>query len=147
MRQPDTAAKFIEPTLASRLKLTFCVVLGLFLWLAMELWWEPFMAYVKDLPLCESLPWLRGVTLGFVAIFWLAGLSAARASGLILTSGQSPFPNAWVWTRTPVRTGWRARLDGYAAGLIAAACFFGPLAVAYLAKVQFIFCIPESCGC
>lgn len=139
--------KFIEPTVASRLKLVLCAILGVTASLAMDRWWHPFMAFVTGLPTCESLPWLRGLVIAFVFLFLLAGLSVSRAAILTLRSGQSPFPGAWVWSRTKVRTGWKAKFDGYAFGLVALICFLGPAVAAYLLQVNVIFCWPVSCGC
>ncbi|MBA4216738.1 MAG: hypothetical protein V3V71_07190 [Roseateles sp.] len=139
--------RFIEPTFGGRLKLGVCALAGFALSVAMDFWWPPFMGYVRALPICESLPWLMGVFLTFVGLCWLAGLSVFRAALLTLRSGQTPFPGAWIWSRTKVRTGWRARLDGYAFVLLAVAAFVAPLFAAYVLDVQDIFCMHGSCGC
>ncbi len=140
-------AKFIEPTIASRVKLALCVVFGIALSVAMDRWWDPFMEFVKGLPTCESLPWYRGIIIAFVLLFLSAGFSASRAAILTLRSGQSPFPGAWVWSRTKVRTGWKARVDGWVFALLALVCFSGPVVAGYLLRVNVIFCWPVSCGC
>ena len=139
--------KFIEPTVASRVKLALCAGFGIVLSLAMDRWWPPFMGFVKGLSTCESLPWLRGITIAFVILFLLAGLSAFRAAIMTLRSGQSPFPGAWVWSRTKVRMGWKAKLDGYGFALLALLCVLGLVVSGYLLHVNDIFCWPVSCGC
>lgn len=139
--------QFIEPTAASRFKLALCGGLGLGLSLAMDHWWAPFMAFVRALPPCESLPWLRGVALTFVSLGLLAALSAARAAVLTIRSAQSPFPGAWVWSRTRIKHGWKARADGYLWMVIALAMAVGPAVGLYFLDVLVIFCWPASCGC
>lgn len=138
---------YIEPTTASRMKLAIASVMGLALYVAMELWWQPFMDFVRGLPVCESLPWLRGIIIAFALCIWFAGLSALRAAVKTFRSVQSPFPGAWVWTRTKIKTGWRAKLDGYAFAFVAAICFAGPVISAYLLRLNLLFCFPEACGC
>lgn len=138
---------YIEPTTATRLKLAIASLIGVAIYVAMELWWQPFMEFVRGLPVCESLPWLRGVIIVFTLGIWFAGLSVLRAAVKTLRAGQSPFPGAWVWTRTKIKSGWRARLDGYAFALLAAICFTGPVIGAYLLRINLLFCFPEACGC
>jgi hypothetical protein len=140
-------AQFVEPTRAGRIKLAMFVLAGLLVSAAMHTWWHPFMGYVQSLPICEQLPWLRGIVLTFIAISWLVGIAAVRAARLTLVSGQSPFPGAWVWSRTKLRTGWKARLDGCAFALYSTICFAGPVVAAYGLKAHEIFCHPASCGC
>ena len=140
-------AKFIEPTVSGRLKLVLCVLAAIGLDVVMDRWWDPFMTFLRSLPLCELLPWHRALFLGFVALFWTAGASVARAAWLTLRAGQSPLPGAWVWVRTEVRTGWKATLDGYVLVLLAFFSIVGPVVVGYLLKVHLIFCWPASCGC
>jgi len=115
--------------------------------LAMDLWWHPFMDYVRSLPLCEGLPWLRGILLTFFLLFWLLSLLLVRASVLTFRSGQTPFPSAWVWSRTKVRTGRTAQLSGAVFAVLALALAAAPVVAAYLLQAHLIFCVPESCGC
>jgi hypothetical protein len=139
--------KFIEPTASGRLKLVLCVLLGLGLNVVMDRWWNPFMEFVRSLPTCESLLWLRGIVIGFAVLGLLTALVAARAATLTLRSGQSPFQGAWVWSRVKVRTGWKAKADGYGFALGALLCLLGPAVGGYLLQVNVIFCWPVSCGC
>lgn len=140
-------ARYVEPTFAGRTKLALCVLVGFLLSISMDLWWSSFMTFVKGLPLCESLPWLRGIFLGFTLLSWLAYASAARAGILTLRSGEFPFPGAWVWSRTKVKTGWRAAIDGWVFVFLGVVCFVGPFAVGYAFEVNVIFCFPSSCLC
>lgn len=139
--------KFIEPTVASRVKLTLCVAFGVALSLAMDRWWHPFMGFVKGLSTCESLPWLRGIVIAFVILSVLAGFSVSRAAVLTLRSGQSPFPGAWVWSRTKVRRGLKASIAGYGFGILALICVLGPVVAGCFLHVNVIFCWPVSCAC
>ena len=129
--------KYIEPTFESRVKIGLIACAGFAASVAMEIWWRPFTAYVRALPLCESLPWLRGMVVAFALFSLLVGGIAARACLLTLRSGQSPFPSAWVWSRTQVRTGWKAKLAGYIFGVLATACLAAPLVGLYYARVIF----------
>ena len=138
---------YIEPTRSGRLKLALLAIGGVVALVAMNLWWHRFMDFVTSLPICDELPWLRAIAIAVALQFWSVGLLCVRAARLTLISGQSPFPGAWVWSRTRVRTGRRARSNGYMFAVIAAACFVGPVVAAYALRVNVIFCFPVSCGC
>ena len=139
--------RYLEPTRASRIKLAVAVMAYIAVYVAMELWWTPFMSYVRALPLCEGLQWLRGLAIAFLLMFAAASFSAARAGILTLQAGQSPFPGAWIWSRTRVRTGVRAKLNGWGFLAVAALMAVAPVAIGYALKVNVIFCVPDSCGC
>ncbi len=141
------AHEYIEPTRTSRIKLGLLVVAGALASLAMELWWHPFMDYVRSLPLCEGLPWLRGILIAFCLGSWLLSLVLLRASVLTFRSGQTPFPSAWVWSRTRVRTGWFAQFSGAGFAALALVLAASPVVVGYIFQAHAIFCMPASCGC
>jgi hypothetical protein len=139
--------RYVEPTTVSRLKLAIATLLAIAASIAMELWWSPLMAYIRALPLCDQLPWLRGISVGFACLFAIACFSTARAGILTLKANQSPFPGAWLWSRTRLKEGLRARIDGYVFLVVAAIMALAPVAVGYALRVNVIFCIPVPCGC
>ncbi len=139
--------RFIEPTTAGRLKLALLAAVGIAFSVAGDIWWQPFMDYVRALTTCESLPWLRGIIIGLFFVFWLTAYVTGRTALLILRSGQLPPPGAWVWSRTKVQTGWRAKLAGSLFAVLAAFFLAAPIVTGYVVQVNIIFCLPESCGC
>ncbi len=142
------AHEYIEPTLASRIKFGSLVLAGVLASLAMDQWWHPFMNYVRSLPLCDGLPWLRGILVTFLLAFWLLALLLARTSVLTFRSGQTPLPSAWVWSRTKVHTGRIARLTAAMYALLALTLTAAPVVAAYLLQAHLIFlCLPEACSC
>ncbi len=77
----------------------------------------PTMAWVRTLPACEQARWLSGMLVAAMAVMPLTGLVLFLPIGLkIWRHGCWPYPGVWLWRRTRVRRGWRARLT--AAGMI-----------------------------
>jgi hypothetical protein len=130
--------RFIEPTFEGRVKIGLILGTGIAISLAMRIWWHPFMDYVSSLPFCEHLIWLRGIILAFAFLSMLTGCLSARAAILTLRSGQSPFPGAWVWSRTQIVTGWKAKLNGCLYCLQSAFLLVGPLIGIYYARIIFV---------
>ena len=139
--------RFLNPTPATRWKLLAACASGLVVLLAMEIWWNPFMSYVEALPVCEGLPYHRGIFIAFTLGFAFASFSSLRAGRLILRAGESPFPGAWVLFRTRIKTGIRAKIDGYAMLAIAVLLAAAPIAAGLALNVHMIFCVPNACGC
>jgi len=131
--------KFIEPTVASRVKIALCVIFIIATYPAEELWGRSFMAFIEGLPICESLTWLRGIVIAHVLLFWLVGLLASSLAIQTLRSGEFPLPGAWVWFRTKVRTGWKAKVDGYILVIVALFFFLGPVVAWYFLPLDTIF--------
>ena len=130
-----------------RMTLLALIFLGVVANLAVSLWWKPFMAYIQGLSTCDSLPWLRGLVIGFAAMFWVIAYISVRNAKNILTSGQFPPPGALVWSPTPIRKDWVVWFNGYGWLFLASAFALLPLVVVYTFKVHTIFCLPDACGC
>jgi hypothetical protein len=139
--------RYLIPTVAMRLKLLVAASLWLMFAIAMEIWWNPFMSYVRALPVCAGLPYLRTIFITFALLFGLSSYFCASTGAKILRAGESPVPTAWVLFRTRVKTGWRARADGWTMLAVALLLASAPVAAGYALRVNVIFCIPSSCGC
>ena len=139
--------EYINPTRATRTKLIVASILVVAVELAMDYWWEPFMVYVKSLSTCASLPWLRGIAVMFTLLSFAVAAIFARAGYLTLKYHQTPFPGAWIWSRTKIKRGFVAVATGWGGAVFAAIFAIVPPVVWYVFKVNILFCVPESCGC
>lgn len=136
-----------EATRGTRTRFALLVLAGLLVAALLPPWIRAYMADVELLPLCEKLRPLRAFIVGgYLACVVLAGL-AANAAVRTLASGESPFPGAWIWRRTPIRTGWRAKADGVFHALVAFALVVGPLAVLDRLDAMVIFDVPADVVC
>ena len=117
--------EFIEPSPKERAKL---VLLGLVVvagYVAIDIYWPSFMGFVKGLPLCEQLPWLRGWVVAFVAIVASIAAMLGWQGYRILHARQLPLPGALVFRRTKIRRGAFVLAQGYAFCALALALVVG----------------------
>lgn len=78
---------------------------------------RPTMAWVRTLPGCEQAAWLSGMLVAAMALMPLMGLLLFLPIGLrVWRHGCWPYPGIWLWRRTRILRGWRARLT--AVGMI-----------------------------
>ena len=115
---------YIEPTAATRRKAMALVAVAGAVAAVAQFWLAPrFFAFVNALPVCERLPWLRGMLIGLIAVVPLFGLYGIWLACRVLLAGQWPLPNAPVWRRTRIRRGraarWRAGMLLLAASVAA----------------------------
>lgn len=72
---------------------------------------RPTMAWVRTLPDCDQATWLSGMLVGTMALMPLFCLIVLVPIGFrVWRHGCWPYPGVWLWRRTRVRRGWRARL-------------------------------------
>lgn len=142
-----TEPRYIEPTLAMRVKLIGASMAVFGVGLAFERWVSPRLAWVASLPTCESLPWVRLELVIVVLTCWYIGYVALKQAVATWRSGQTPLPNTWVWSRTRIRTGNYARFTALAALAISAMLLVGPVVLVVWLKFYLVFCWPQSCGC
>lgn len=72
---------------------------------------QPTLAWVRTLPACDQASWLSGMLVGVTALMPLFGLVVLVPLGFkVWRHGCWPYPGVWLWRRTRVRRGWRARL-------------------------------------
>lgn len=115
---PAEADEHADPAPGDRRRIAWAVtalVLGLsaFHMLAVR----PTMAWVGTLPGCEQAAWLSGMLVAAMALMPLMGLALFLPIGLkVWRHGCWPYPGMWLWRRTRVHRGWRARLT--AVGMI-----------------------------
>ena len=81
----------------------FAVVWMLLFVLSMQL--RPFAAYVGALPVCEQMPWWRGMTVAGSALLLAMAIFAMVFLVKLSRHRQFPFPRTVVWRRTRIRRG------------------------------------------
>jgi multisubunit Na+/H+ antiporter MnhB subunit len=136
-----------EATRGTRVRLALLLLAVLLVNLLLPPWLRSYMADVGALPLCEQLVPLRAFIVGgYLVCVALAGL-LAHAAVRTFRSGESPFPGAWVWRRTPIHRGWRATLDGLLLVLVAFAFLLAPGVALVESGVLALFDLPADSGC
>ncbi|WP_266172032.1 hypothetical protein [Dyella subtropica] len=106
--------EFIEPTPQGRRSLIVLLVIGVVLAISYRFWLQPaLLGYIHSLPLCDQLPWWRGLLISvLVSFLFVAFLSTWNALQL-LRHGQSPPPGTWVFQRTKIQRGVAVRRRAY----------------------------------
>lgn len=112
---PDNAStsttEFAEPAPGDRIKIAGSVAalaLGLALVHLMAV--RPTLAWVRTLPGCEQATWLSGLLVGAMALLPLLGGMVFVPTALqVFKHGRLPPPGTWLWRRTRVWRGRRAR--------------------------------------
>jgi hypothetical protein len=107
----------------------------------------PFMAYATALPLCDSLPWFRGMFVVFTLFSWLLGGLAMRVAIAMLQPYEPPILGMRVWSSTKLRTSWKAMSGGWGFVFLSTLCFVAPLVVADVFEVKEMFFLPPSWTC
>jgi hypothetical protein len=139
--------RYIESSMAMRLKLV-AVAVGTFLFgLAFNRWVSPALKWVATLPTCESLPWVRLELIVAVLVCWLIAFATFNQGRKTLQTGQTPLPGAWVWSRTKVHTGLFVKVVAVSAFSVSALFLLGPIVLVASQELYVIFCLRESCGC
>lgn len=92
-------------------------------------------SHVQHLPVCDSMPWLRGYAVAAILIALGCSLYFARAGALTWRSRQHPHPGASVLFTTKASTGFWAQLN--AAALLAFSLLFAFALIKLLAFFAF----------
>jgi len=101
---------YIEPTTQSRIRVIAAYAFAALVYIAVRLAWDPFFAQISARPICDQVPWWRGVIVFFACLFcWLAFLQF-RAAYHIAQQLQFPSADAKVFFRTKVAKGHQALL-------------------------------------
>ncbi|RDD81974.1 hypothetical protein [Dyella tabacisoli] len=122
--------EFIEPTPRGRRNLIILFVIGALYATAHRLWLQPALFdYINSLPLCDQLPWWRGLLISvLITLLFVAALST-RCALQIFQHGQWPLPGTWVFRRTKIQRGPVVRSRAYlllvASALAVACAWFG----------------------
>jgi hypothetical protein len=136
-----------EATRGTRVRLALLILAVVLASVLLPPWIRSHMAELRALPLCEQLLPLRAFIVGgYLVCVVLAGL-VANAAVRTLMSGESPFPGAWIWRRTRIRTGWRASLDGLLLVLVAFVLLLAPGVALVESGVLALFDLPADSGC
>lgn len=109
--RPASPDEWIEPAPGDRRKIiraAALMLLGLLLFHVLAV--KPTQAWVNTLPACERLAWLRGMLVGLMALMPIGGGAILVPVALrVLRHGRVPPPGTWLWKRTRVWRGRRAR--------------------------------------
>jgi len=107
-------AEFLEPTPASRRKLTALLVAALAGGASLIEWLKSYLAELKSRPICDTLEPV--LVLGILILASLLLLSAwvAWTARKVLRLDQWPLPGTWVFRRTPIQRGRKVVLRAYA---------------------------------
>jgi len=110
---PDGESRdFAAPAPGDRRKIALtlaALVLGLALFHFLV--FTPTLAWVRTLPVCEQAIWLSRMLLATMTLPSVLGLTVFLPMGLKAWRHRRwPYPGMWLWRRTPVRQGTRARL-------------------------------------
>jgi hypothetical protein len=111
--------EFAEPAPGDRFKIA-CAAAALFVGLALVhlLAVRPTLAWVRTLPGCEQATWLSGLLVGAMALVPLVGGGVFLPTALrVFRQGRMPPSGTWLWRRTRV---WRGRRARWIAGLMIA---------------------------
>lgn len=139
---PAQAAEYIEPTLQGRrallLRRGLQVALAIVAFAAAHLVFR----HMRALPVCESIPWLRGVLVVLIALPLAVAVYGVWLARQMLRHGQWPLPGTQVLRRRAVERG--RRLRWRAGGLFAVSVLSVAVAVtgAYLLATSPIFGAP-----
>jgi hypothetical protein len=139
--------RYIEPTPGARLKLAVGTGASILVGVAFSYWVQPKLRWVASLSTCESLPYVRAELLVAIVLVWFMATVLYRSAAKIWRLGQSPVPGTWVWSRTPIRTGARAKFEAVALYCLSAALFVGPAVLVLWQRLYLVFCFPQACGC
>lgn len=105
------APEFAEPAPGDRFKIAgsaaaLAIGLALIHWLAVR----PTLAWVRTLPGCEQATWLSGLLVGAMALLPLLGAAVFVPIAVrVFQHDRMPPPGTWLWQRTRVWRGRRAR--------------------------------------
>lgn len=140
--------RYIEPTRSMRIKLgTSFALLVLGGW-AFERALSPALARIAALPVCEAWPWVRIELAAVVALCWLVGAATLRYALRTWRLKQSPLPEAWVWSRTKVRTGFYAHWVVAQLLAVSVVAWVLPVWVVQSQKLYEVWIHPAPpCGC
>jgi hypothetical protein len=106
--------EFIEPTPQGRRNLIVLLVIGVLLAISYRFWLQPALfGYIQSLPLCDQLPWWRGLLISVLASFLFVALLSAWNALQLLRYGQLPLPGTWVFQRTKIQRGVGVRRRAY----------------------------------
>ena len=106
-------AEFIEPTTSGRVRIVTIWVLAMLCSVAIDVFWPRLMQFVRALPLCEQVPWMRGLFLFLVAFVISIPVVLASHGRRILQFRQLPLPGTLVFRRTKVKRGSLVLLQAY----------------------------------
>ncbi|MFC4763546.1 hypothetical protein [Dyella koreensis] len=106
--------EFIEPTSRGRRNLVVLLVMGGMLAIVYRLWLQPaLLGHIHSLPLCDQLPWWRGLLISVLASLLFVALLLAWHARQLLRHGQLPPPGTWVFRRTKIQRGVAVRRRAY----------------------------------
>jgi len=110
-KTPASTPEFADPAPGDRLKIA-CSAAALALGLALVhlLTVRPTLAWVRTLPGCEQATWLSALLVGAVALLPLLGAAVFVPIAVrVFRHDRMPPPGTWLWERTRVWRGRRAR--------------------------------------
>jgi len=111
MRMTD---EFIEPTPQGRRNLVALWVIGVVIVFSYRLWLgAALLGYIHSLPLCDQLPWWRGLLVSVWALFFLVALLCTWNAIKLLRQGQFPLRGTWVFQRIKIQRGVAVRRRAY----------------------------------
>lgn len=116
---PAPAPEFEEPAPGDRLKIAgTAAALALGLALVHLLAVRPTLTWVRTLPGCEQATWLSSLLVGAMALLpLLGGAVFVPFASRVFRHGRLPPPGTWLWQRTRV---WRGRRARWTAGAMIA---------------------------
>lgn len=118
-KTPAPAPEFADPAPGDRFKIA-CAAAALALGLVLVhlLAVRPTLAWVRTLPGCEQATWLSGLLVGAMALLpLLGGVVFVPIALRVFRHDRMPPPGTWLWQRTRV---WRGRRARWTAGAMIA---------------------------
>lgn len=116
---PASTPEFAEPAPGDRIKIA-CSAAALAIGLALVhlMAVRPTLAWVRTLPGCEQATWLSGLLVGAMALLpLLGGVVFVPIALRVFRHDRMPPPGTWLWQRTRV---WRGRRARWTAGAMIA---------------------------
>ena len=135
--------EFAQPTRATRIKGGLMIAFAVVVWLFADRFYASVVTPGFEGPLCRTYLWTQKMVAIHLIFFFLVSLVCVRAAWKIHSSGQSPFPGAWLVVRRKIRRGWRAKAE--AIGMAAVAVAIWAVMIWLVPMLRVIFCFEGGC--
>lgn len=140
--------EYIESTKKEKITLVVFYTAVVALYFSNEFYIVPLASYIRELPYCESITWVRGevIYISIYAVLFMA-LSFYYAYAYLRWK-QIPLPNAYVFRKTKIKYGKRAVYEACAAIFVGVLILAGLIFLFYKLNIPQIFSkeMYKSCG-
>ena len=131
--------EYVEPNRGRMLRRLVLLAVLIYCYVNIDAYWQRLMGFVKALPPCEQIPWLRTIAIAMVVLLMLGPVLVAWEGYRILQFRQWPLPGAFVWRRTKIKRDRWVPVRAYAQFAAALAVAVG---IVYLVHLMWPFIRP-----